>query len=231
MIKLGEKFDKSCSKIKWNSCQSCQRSFPGLVIKNDKCSSCNNILTKELFTQENNMDPGEIPEELQNLTDIEQLLIAQVHPIISLWKIRGAQYAYSGNVINFRQDVNEYITKLPIDPSTLPSTIIFYKDTKFGLANFRVRSKKILDALIWLKNNNIYYHNITINYSVLNKLPSDGNIQSMLPNVNASEINEENYHQYNAELEENYVPLFEHINQQERIFNELRLPYPSLIYM
>ena len=28
MIKLGEKFDKSCSKIKWSSCQSCQVLFP-----------------------------------------------------------------------------------------------------------------------------------------------------------------------------------------------------------
>ena len=86
-----------------DSCQSFQRSFPGLVIKNGKCSSCNNILTKELFYPRKQ---HEIPEELQNLNDIEQLLIAQVHPIISLWKIRGAQYAYSGNVINFRQDVN-----------------------------------------------------------------------------------------------------------------------------
>ena len=30
------------------------------------------------FSSNNNMDPGDIPEELQGLTEIEEMLIAQV---------------------------------------------------------------------------------------------------------------------------------------------------------
>ena len=30
------------------------------------------------------MDPGDIPEELQGLTEIEEMLIAQIFPIVSV---------------------------------------------------------------------------------------------------------------------------------------------------
>ena len=56
------------------------------------------------------MDPGEVPDELSDLTDIEKLVIAQAHPVISLYQIKGAQYGYSGNVISFKQNIQNYVT-------------------------------------------------------------------------------------------------------------------------
>ena len=64
------------------------------------------------FLAENNMDPGEVPDELQDLNEIEKMLIARVFPVMSVYKLRGGQHGYRGNVINFPQDVLEFTTKL-----------------------------------------------------------------------------------------------------------------------
>ncbi|CAG8728485.1 25638_t:CDS:1 [Dentiscutata erythropus] len=37
------------------------------------------------FSKENNMDPGNVPEELQGLTEIEEMLIAQIFPVILVY--------------------------------------------------------------------------------------------------------------------------------------------------
>lgn len=59
------------------------------------------------------MDPGEIPDALNGLTFVEQQLIARVHPVVCVYKIRGHQMGYSGNVISFPQNVNEIARSLP----------------------------------------------------------------------------------------------------------------------
>jgi len=35
------------------------------------------------------MDPGDVPEELQGLTEIEEMLIAQVFTVMSVYRLRG----------------------------------------------------------------------------------------------------------------------------------------------
>ena len=70
------------------------------------------------------MDPGEAPEELQGLTDIEEMLIAQVFTVMSVYRLRGGQHGYRGNIINFPQDVQEFTTHLPRQPSTLNVLVV-----------------------------------------------------------------------------------------------------------
>jgi hypothetical protein len=48
-----------------------------------RCYSDKN--TPKRFSEENNMDPGDLPEELQGLTEIEEMLIAQIFPVISVY--------------------------------------------------------------------------------------------------------------------------------------------------
>ena len=55
-----------------------------------------NVIKK--FSAENNMDPGDVPEELQGLTEIEEMLVAQIFPIVSVYCIRGGQHAYCVSV-------------------------------------------------------------------------------------------------------------------------------------
>jgi hypothetical protein len=62
------------------------------------------------FSADNNMDPGDVSEELQGLTEIKEILIAQIFPIVSVYYLSGGQYAYHDNAINFPQDVLEFAT-------------------------------------------------------------------------------------------------------------------------
>ena len=64
------------------------------------------------------------------------MLIAQVHPVITLYHIYGAQYGYAGNVINFCQSIDLYITELPVPPQSLITIIIFQKGTFIRVAEF-----------------------------------------------------------------------------------------------
>ena len=55
-----------------------------------ECRRCHtDTKTPKKFSADNNMDPGEVPEELQGLTDIEEMLIAQVFTVMSVYRLRG----------------------------------------------------------------------------------------------------------------------------------------------
>ncbi len=53
------------------------------------------------FSADNNMDPGDVSDELEGLTEIEEMLIAQVFTVMSVYRLQGGQNRYRGNVINF----------------------------------------------------------------------------------------------------------------------------------
>jgi len=63
----------------------------------------------ELFSKENLMDPGSVPEHLLALTQVEEMLIARVHVFIEVRQVRGQQYKYTGHVINFLRDVEAFV--------------------------------------------------------------------------------------------------------------------------
>lgn len=176
------------------------------------------------------MDPGEVPPELQGLTYIEEMLIAQIHPVISIYRLKGGQFGHSGNVINFRQNIQQYITKLPLHPKDLPSTLLFYKATADGIAEFRVRAKKIRDALIWLKNNNIYYKQLELNEEVLQILPKDGDVSTMMNSLNVSEESQDTENESNH-VQECNIPKFDVTDQQSVIDKTLELNYPEQVWI
>ncbi|CAG8792307.1 10618_t:CDS:2, partial [Gigaspora rosea] len=101
------------------------------------------------FSIDNNMDPGEVPEELQGLTEIEEMLIAQVFPVMVVYRLRRGQHGYRENVINFSQNVEEFITRLSRHPSSLNLLVIRWQSEKDSTAfrDFRVRRDKIIHAL------------------------------------------------------------------------------------
>ena len=164
-----------------NLCTVCNERFPFNLIQN-ACHRCNrdkNLVKK--FSASNNMDPGDVPEDLQGLTEIEQMLISRIFPVISVYCLRGGQYAYRGNVINFPQDVSEFVTRLPRIPSSL-DVLIVRRNSANGVAfrDFTVRRNKVIRALYWLKENNRYYTDIVIDKEVLHSLPENGAIDDIL---------------------------------------------------
>jgi hypothetical protein len=107
-------------EIAYKLCPVCNKRISSMVIVNEMCHQCynegNNI---KKFSGMNNMNLGDIPEELQGFTEIKEMLIAQVFMVMSVYRLRGRQYRYHGNVINFPQDIQEFTTRLPHKPSTL----------------------------------------------------------------------------------------------------------------
>ena len=64
------------SDLDWKECTACLRKFPELKVNSGLCDSSN-----ACSHLENNID------FLRNLTMIEEILIARVHRVISLYKI------------------------------------------------------------------------------------------------------------------------------------------------
>src|SRR3954447_15369078 len=76
------------------------------------------------FSDENNMDSDEVLEEIKRLTEIEEMLIAQIFTVMTVYRLKGGQKGYRGNVINFLQDISEFTTQLPRHPSALNVLLI-----------------------------------------------------------------------------------------------------------
>ena len=102
------------------------------------------------------MNPQEVPPVLQDLSLTEELMIARIHPVLSVFRIQGQQFKYSGNVINFPQDVQGFAQSLPHNPANIAGLVLVRKrelNTQ-EYQDFRVRSLTLLRALQWLKENN-----------------------------------------------------------------------------
>ncbi|CAB4417166.1 unnamed protein product [Rhizophagus irregularis] len=187
---LLQKFRDKMNKLEHKICPVCNKRFPSINLILGMCRRCygdKNEIKK--FSRANNMDPGDVPEELKNLTEIEEMLIAQTFPIISVYYLRGGQYAYSGNVINFPQDIGEFVSRLPRHPSTLDTLIVRRSsaESSTSFRDFTVRRDKVRKALCWLKRNNRYYADIIIDDNVLRTLPDEGSIDDLLSQVRDAE--------------------------------------------
>ena len=121
---LLRKFRDKMDKYDHVSCPICKECYPSMVLKQEECRRCHGEKRPNKFSANNMMDPGDVPNELQGLTEIEEMLIAKVFTVISVYKLRGGQYGYKGNVINFPQDVKEFTTRLPREPSSLEVLIV-----------------------------------------------------------------------------------------------------------
>ena len=112
-------------KIEYHSCPICNERIPLMSMVKEICQRC--FAEKKhpnKFSAGNNMDLGDIFDELKGLTDIEEMLIAQVFTVMTVYQLRGGQTGYRGNVINFPQDINEFMKWLPRHPSTLDVLVI-----------------------------------------------------------------------------------------------------------
>ncbi|CAG8734746.1 5060_t:CDS:1, partial [Gigaspora rosea] len=181
--KLLKKFRDEINKCVHRYCPICKERFTLITLVKGEYRRCYTEKGEiKKFSFANNMDPDILPEELTGLTKIEEMLIAQIFPVVSIYYLRSGQYAYHGNVINFSQDVNEFVTQLPRHSSSLRILVVRHQSVR-GQQSFRefnVRRDKVGRALCWLKANNRYYKNIVIDENALQSLPEDGALDSQL---------------------------------------------------
>ena len=87
------------------------------------------------------------------------------------------------------------IFRLPPNVAQLPYLIIRKHGADSTHRDCRVRRRKVLEAITWLKDNNPFYADIQIDYEALHRLPIDG-IPSELPRA---EDPQPNVREHNAE--------------------------------
>src|SRR5688572_15812594 len=97
---------------------------------------------------------------------------------MSVYRLHGEQHGYRENVINFNQDIHEFTTRLPRNPSLLDILVVCHQSPNDPTVfkDFNVQRSKVCSALLWLKKNNSYYNDIIIDKEILESLPENGSI-------------------------------------------------------
>jgi hypothetical protein len=112
-----------------------------------------------------------VPPELQNLTWIEEMLVARAHVVGKVVRLQNRDSlgyaALKGHVILLPQDTTKLLDIL-MSPSSLSDLIyvvwVGEAPDRVKLSEyFTLRKQKVLDALQWLCKHHDDYRNVTIN--------------------------------------------------------------------
>jgi hypothetical protein len=115
---------------------------------------------------------GPLPKELQDLTWLEEQLIARSHLVGKIVRLSArnasSYFAIKGHTILLPQDTTRLLDILPLSPALLPEVVRVVWTGKEApqksqlLAHFIVRRHKVYDALHWLYHNHDDYRHVTI---------------------------------------------------------------------
>jgi uncharacterized protein YlaI len=147
------------------------------------CRSCHSRLSKDQQPRESLANfrfvRPTVPEELQGLTWIEELLIARVHVNGRICRLgerhnASSSFGIKGHVVFLPQDTSRLLDLLPMSPASLPEVV---KVVWTGKSNpdksrlrsrFTVRKQKVYNALQWLVRNHADYQgNVTIDEELM----------------------------------------------------------------
>src|SRR2546423_2652078 len=150
------------------------------------CNSCHGQLQRNQLPREslaNYRWIGPIPEELKDLTWVEEMLIARAHMFGRIIRLSERNHspsyaALKGHTVLVPQDTVALLNILPPPPDTLSAFAcvvwigMTLPDKSRLTSYFSVRKNKVLAALRWLCNNHCDYQNVTINMDEINQWPS-----------------------------------------------------------
>ena len=122
------------------------------------CSRCSrDKKSPKTFSCENCTIPSPVPQELHDLTQVEEMLIARALPIMRVYIKPGGQRGYSGHCINLQQDETELATTLPRYPKDLAVIIVKVKGRHNTFRDVTVRKQKVQNAPTWLIKDNLHH--------------------------------------------------------------------------
>ena len=160
----------------------------------DLCKSCSRGLYRRSLPKHalaNRLYVGPVPEELRDLTMVEESMIAQARAKSWIVKLQEqdadsasatAQRGLKGHTIIYPQQPEKLATVLPppIGETLTYICVIFVGSSTLTKTWLRekakplvVRREKVRNALVWLKKNNPLYKDIEINEANLEALPKD----------------------------------------------------------
>lgn len=107
------------------------------------------------------------------------------------------QYGSSGNIINFPQKLEKFVTQLPHALKDLSDILLIQKGGDDEISYFILNKFRVVNDLNWLKLNNPFYQNIKIDMTVLDHLPVESNVQKYLNQFN--DLNKDDDHKFEEE--------------------------------
>lgn len=90
-------------------CTIChERRLDMKMATNENCDRCyRDKQGIKMYSKENNMVPGKVPEELKDLSIIKQQLISRISPCINVHMFNHGGIASSGHCVTFPKEINE----------------------------------------------------------------------------------------------------------------------------
>ena len=194
------------------------------------CKTCHSSIQSKKtppLALANHMVLGEIPNELKDLTVVEEAMIAKCRAkcwVIQLKEensgilVPNSQRGIKGHIIIYPQKPSAIASILPppLEEVSTPICVIFVGSSppsKEWLQKkakpLAVRREKVRNALMWLKNHNPHYKDVIINDSVLNSLPLEHilpvHVEHVLPNDDRDALTAryDGTEQNNTSVEEN----------------------------
>jgi len=203
--KLVDNFHHALNQMKLEECKNCGERWFDMSLNGDGvCKRCRQKGKANLFTKQNNLDPGESIQELarklglpipEPLSQVEEILISPVQVMMQAFNVRGGQHKYSGHCCNFIKDTTNLVNKLPRLPEELDIIIVRPKSNDSTAADlvsrqikdaFRVKRARVVSNLQILQ----LYHpafkqdsNFELDLNALNSLPEDGSVYDRLRTI------------------------------------------------
>ncbi|MCH2545601.1 MAG: AAA family ATPase [Alphaproteobacteria bacterium] len=233
ILKAGIKMYKELSEWQMEEkCNVCNEAWfdQGKLKNKNICDRCRKESYREkeclTFSRDNDMIVSPIPQELNELNNIEDAAIKLIKPFVHIYKRFSGGIGFSGHCISFAQDVQKFAESLPWPVAELPLIIVQSKSNKDD-RKFSADGRKIRVALNWLIANNDDYKFIKINEKALAEYPSGGgDLQGIQSLVDEDAIND-------AEIEAPLVvddrELDKALDEQE--INKKDMPTPNATVM
>jgi hypothetical protein len=126
--KLIQDFHTALDGVKMEFCTRCRERWFSMGLRGEICDACflrdKGAQSPFLMSADNQMDPGEIPDHLPVLTQVEEMIIARSHVQMLVHRYRGHQYHYSGHCVSFMQNNIKTVDMLPNLPSELDIVVL-----------------------------------------------------------------------------------------------------------
>ena len=78
-------FHSKLTQLEYRECTTCFEAFPSMHFRSgsSECICCSrDKKVPKLYSRDNSMDPGPVPPEVQGLTQVEEMLISTVMPVV-----------------------------------------------------------------------------------------------------------------------------------------------------
>src|SRR6266545_3024372 len=167
---------------------------------------------------------GPVPSELQDLTPIEEAMIARCRSKCWILQLKeenpltsspDTQRGIRGHIIIYPQQTSEIAHLLPpsVEDIITPICVLFVGSTPPTAEWLRknakplcVRREKVRAALLWLKKNNHLYADVTINHEMLNTLQYEQILPFHIQHVIPSDATDTLTDRYDRQNEPDEVP-------------------------